>query len=123
MAVRLAGRINLTINGQVVNVASGNVEYKTDEPEKEMLVGPDRVHGHKSMPVAPFIAGELRVGPTFDESVLRGDGPKTVVLLLADGRAFVLNDAVDAGEWTGGTEEGIISFRYEGTSSAFVAAA
>lgn len=119
---RRAGIVALQVDGEVLDVASSNVEFKPDTPEREGLVGPSGVQGFKEMPVVPFISGELRVRAGIDLESLQRTEDATVALSLPEGGQFVLNEAYAAGEWTRGTEEGTVAFRFEGNTSAFVPA-
>jgi hypothetical protein len=79
-----------------------------------MIVGADRVHGHKSIPQVPFIEGEITDDSDLDVEAFLNISGATVVLSLANGKKIMLRDAVYAGDGNIQTEEANIQFRFEG---------
>lgn len=113
---RLAGVHTLQVNGTTINVV-GNWTYNLGVSEREELVGPDGVHGHKETNRAPFVEGEIRDRAGLDMKALASTVDATVTLALANGKVIVLRDAFAAGEWTGNTEDANIPARFVGMSA------
>jgi len=116
MGNRRAGTINVQVNGQVYD-AVGSFSHNLGRPKKEMLMGADRVHGYKELPQVPFIEGEIRDASDLDVSAMLDGADVTVTIRLANGKTFMLRDAVFCGEGTGDTEEGKYAVRWEGKSA------
>lgn len=114
---RRAGTISFTANG-VRYDAVGNFTYGLGTEEREVLKGPDRVHGYKAMPGTPFIEGEIRDAADLDLKAFFNLTDATVTLQLANGKSVVLREAWYAGEGTGQTEEANVVARFEGLSAA-----
>lgn len=113
---RRAGTINLQVNGNVYD-AVGSFTYNLGRPKREMLTGPDRVHGYKELPQVPFVEGEIRDAGDLDVAALLDTVDATVTLRLADGKTIMLRDAAFCGEGNGDTEDGKIAVRWEGKSA------
>jgi hypothetical protein len=113
---RIAGMIELTVNGVLLQ-AKGNFTYNLGQPKNEMIVGADRVHGHKSTPQVPYIEGEITDSSDFDTEAFVNTSGATVVLSLANGKKVMLKDSVYAGDGNVQTEEANIQFRFEGTKA------
>jgi hypothetical protein len=118
---RIAGYLSLQVNGEVYN-AVGNFTYNIGSPKREMLVGPDRIHGYKEMPQVPFIEGEIRDSSEIDLATITNLKDATATLTLANGKTFVLKDAVYVADGNVQTEEANIQFRLEGTKGEEVPA-
>lgn len=118
---RIAGYLSLQINGEIYN-AVGNFTYNVGAPKREMLLGPDRVHGYKEMPQVPFIEGEIRDSSDIDLSVLTNLKDATATIALANGKTFVLKDAVYVADGNVQTEEANIQLRLEGSKGEEVPA-
>lgn len=110
---RLAGLIELTVNGVLLQ-AKGNFTYNLGQPKNEMIVGADRVHGHKSTVQVPFIEGEITDSSDLDVEAFLNISGATVVLSLANDKKIMLRDAVNAADGNIQTEEANIQFRFEG---------
>lgn len=111
---RIAGTLALQINGEVYN-AVGNFTYNGGAPKREMLVGPDRIHGYSEKPQVPFIEGEIRdTGELSLETITNITGA-TATLNLANGKTFLLKDAVYTADGNAQTEEANIQLRLEGS--------
>ena len=113
---RRAGTINLQVNGQVYD-ALGSFTYNLGRPKREMLVGPDRVHGYKELPQIPFIEGEIRDAGDLDMSAVQNMVDATVTLRLANGKTIMLREAAFCSEGNGDTEEGKFAVRWEGKNA------
>ena len=114
---RIGGIISLQVNGIIFNAKATNFTYNLGVNKKEMIVGADRVHGHKELPVVPFCEGTITDSGDLDVKALIGRNNDTVTMALANGKVFVLRNAVFAGDTDIGTEEGEIPFRFEGLSA------
>jgi hypothetical protein len=118
---RIAGYLSVQVNGEVYN-AVGNFTFNIGSPKREMLVGPDRIHGYKEMPQVPFIEGEIRDSSELDLATLTTLKDATATLALANGKTIVLKDAVYVSDGNVQTEEANIQFRLEGTKAEEVPA-
>lgn len=113
----VGGIIEVKVDGQI-HRAKGDFTYNPGVAKREAVIGSDGVHGWKETPQVPFIEGEFTdvgaEGP--DMIALRKVKSATVFLQLGNGKAFVLRDAVYAGDGTSHTEEGNMDVRFEGMS-------
>lgn len=112
---RVGGLIEVLVNGERLS-ARGNWTFSAGTETREGIAGSDRVHGFKSVPRVPFIEGEITDRANFRMQAAARVEDATVILRLANGKAMVLRNAWAAGEWTGNTEEGNVSVRFEGLS-------
>ena len=113
---RRSGVINIQYNGIVVD-AVGNFTYNLGNPVREELVGPDRVHGFKELPQAPYIEGEIRDSSELDLSIFQNLTDATITLKLSNGKTIMLREAWYAAEGNGQTEEANIQFKFCGMSA------
>jgi len=113
---RRGGTINIQVNGQVYD-GIGSFSYNLGQPKREMLVGPDRVHGYKEMPQVPFIEGEIRDSSTLDMKKFLNTIDATVTMKHANGKTIMLRGAVFCSEGNGDTEDGKFAVRWEGLSA------
>lgn len=118
MGKRKGGTIRLTKDGKTLD-AKGNFTYGLGKETREAIVGSDGVHGYKGTVTAPFIEGELTDSDELDLDELANTTDSTIVLVLANGKTFVLRSAWLTNEdgLTGSTEEGAIPVRFEGLSA------
>ncbi|MFP3943815.1 MAG: phage tail tube protein [Alphaproteobacteria bacterium] len=116
MSNRRAGIIFLKINGRQHD-ARGNFTYNLGVPKREAIVGADGVHGHKEMPKAPFIEGEITDRGDLDVEALQRLDDVTVTLELANGKVILLRNAWYAADGDAQTEEANIQVRFEGLSA------
>jgi hypothetical protein len=114
MSDKRAGTLELKINGQIQDCV-GSFTYNIGSPKREALLGHDRVHGYKELPQTPFIEGEIRDRGDLDIKALQALAGVTVVLKLAVGKSFVLQNAWYAADGDVGSEDGNIQVRFEGT--------
>lgn len=112
---RLAGIINLEINGEVFDLA-GDFTYNPGANKREALLGPGRVDGYKSAPQVPFIEGTIRDSRDLDVKALLELKDVTVTLTLANDKTVMVRDAWQAAEGDVGTAEADIQVRFEGKS-------
>ena len=68
-------------------------------------------------PRVPFIAGEITDDGDLSLSALAAANDITVILTHPNGKTVILREAWAAGEWTGQTEGGAVSARFEGISA------
>lgn len=113
-ATRIAGIINFTVNGTIYNVV-GNFSYNLGVNKREMMVGPDRVHGFKELPQVPYIEGDIRDAADLDVKILASIENATVVLNAANGKTIMLTEALFTGDGTVTTEDAVIKCRFEGS--------
>lgn len=110
---RRSGTMQIQVNG-VVYDAVGNFSYNLGNPDREALVGPDRVHGYKELPKAPMIEGEIRDSSDLSLDVVQNLTDATVTITLANGKQIMLTEAWYSAEGTVQTEEANIQFKFEG---------
>lgn len=115
-ASRIAGVINLAVNGTSYMLA-GDFTYDIGGYKREMMSGPDGVHGYKETVKIPFIEGDLRDTSDVDLAALTALTDATVVLSLANGKIISLYNAVFTGDGVGATGEATIKARFEGLSA------
>ena len=113
---RRAGTLFFKVDG-VQRDAKGNFTYNLGAPKREMIVGPDRVHGYKEMPKVPFIEGEITDANDLDVLVFQNLTDSSVTLELANGKVIVLHDAAYCHDGNVQTEEANIGVRFEGISA------
>jgi hypothetical protein len=79
-----------------------------------MTLANGAVAGHKEEAMFPYVAGKIMDSSNLDVlALLRAEGA-TVTCRKANGKTFVLQDAVYAGESSEETAEADIDFRMEG---------
>ena len=113
---RIAGTISFLINGTVYN-AAGDFTYDLGAPKREMLIGPDRVHGYKETPKVPYIEGDLRDAKTVNVGTLTRLDNAEITLELANGKVVTLSGAAFCGDGTVTTADAVIKARFEGVSA------
>lgn len=116
---RIAGVIKLTANGTSYNLA-GDFTYDIGGFKREMMAGPDGVHGYKETVKIPFIEGDLRDTSDVDLVVLTEMTDVTLVLTLANSKTISLFNATFTGDGTVSTGEATIKARWEGLSATEV---
>lgn len=112
----IAGHLEITYNGNILN-AVGNFTLNLGRPKREILVGPDRVHGYSEMPQAPTISGEIRDSDklTVDDILLMEDA--TVVATVANGKKYMYEGCTYTGDGNIETEEGKLQFECGGITA------
>ncbi len=113
MSQRRGGITKMQINGVPVRTKTA-VTYSPGQPTREAIVGADGIHGYKETPAVGYIECEITDGPEMSLQDLFATKQATVVIQLANGKTFVLNDAYYAGEGSANSEEGAIPVRFEG---------
>lgn len=109
-----AGFIQIKINGVLMD-AKGDFTYGYGVAKKTMMTLADgRVAGHKEEAMVPYISGKILDSKGLDVRALLEAEGATVTARKANGKTFVLQDAVYAGESTEETAEAEIDFRMEG---------
>ena len=116
---RVGGIIRLTVDGAQLQ-AKGAFTANEGNPKKEMVVGTDGIHGHKETIQVPYIDGAITDSLNLDTTSLCNITGATVIVDFANGKSFVLRDAVFAAEGEVSSEEGEIKVRFEGTSGKWV---
>jgi len=114
--MRVGGIINLKINGQLYK-AKGAFDYDLGIAKKEGIVGMDKVHGYKEIPVVPYIEGSITDDSNISFEQLAKTTEATITLELANGKTIVLRNGWWASNSKGNTEEGEIEARFEGLSA------
>jgi hypothetical protein len=116
MADLIAGKMEMTSNGEVVNCVGG-FTLNLGQPKREMLVGPDRIHGYKELPQPPSVSGEIRDSDSLNvtNAILNMDGA-TLVFTVANGKQYMFENAVYTGDGNIETDEGKIQFEAQAMS-------
>ncbi len=110
---RVGGKLHFKIDG-VVYLAKGNFTYNVGGFEREVIMGADGIHGYTENPVPGRIQGEITDDGTVDLAKLKSMKNGTVTLELANGKLFVLTDALATGEWTGNSDQGNVPVEFSG---------
>ena len=109
---RIAGLLEITLNGKTVN-AVGSFALNLGQPKRDMLVGPDRVHGHSEKPQAPSGKGEIRDGNALNiTNQILNMVDATIVATVANGKKYSFSGCVYTGDGDGDTEEGKFQFEW-----------
>lgn len=109
---RVGGQIFVKVDGRQV-AAKGNWTYNIGNPKNEMVGGADGIHGHTSMPQASKIEGTITDTAEEDvDAVTQIDG-ETITLELANGKTFVMREAVFTGDGDNTTEQGEVPVTFE----------
>jgi hypothetical protein len=110
---RIAGTLTCQLGAKTINI-EGDWEYNLGRPKKEMLKGPDRVHGYKEEPQVPYISGNIRdTGNADADDILLLDN-ETVYLSLANGKTVVLEEAAYCADGKHTTGDALLEARFEG---------
>lgn len=113
MSSRVGGVIEVLVNGERYD-AKGSFSYNLGTPQREAVVGADRVHGYTEKPQAPMIEGKTTDRLSLDLKALTEITGATVTCKLANGKTLVLREGWYAGDGVGTTEEGEFSLKFEG---------
>lgn len=114
MAIRIAGTAFLKIDGAQVSLR-GNLTIQPHDVQREMMAGQDGVHGYKETPVVPYIEADVTpAGITIAQ--LKAMVAQSVYAQCADGKTYVLTEAVYAGGETINATEGMMKCRWEGVT-------
>ncbi len=109
-----AGFVQIKVDGVLMD-ATGDFTLNYGVPKKTMMTGTDgRVLGHKEEAMVPSISGKIQDSSNLDIKKLLAAEGATVTARKANGKTFVLQDAVYAGESTEETANADIDFKMEG---------
>lgn len=114
---RIAGVLYLRVDGETQSCA-GDFTWNLGIPTREPLINSDgSVPGYSETPVAPYIAGTLRLRSDMDiKSFYEKDGIDAQ-LELANGDVYQFIDGWCSGTGEGNTAEGTLDFRFEAKSA------
>ena len=110
---RIAGIAYLAVDGAQYPLR-GDFTVSPSSVEREMLAGQDGVHGHREMPRVPFIAGNVSLPPEVSVEALERMRNVTVTAELANGKTYVLREAMTTSAFEIDTAEGQVTVRWEG---------
>lgn len=115
---RVGGIIGFKINNQPY-YAKGSFTYGYGMETRESVIGTDKVHGYKSMVVAPFIEGEITDVGDLDIRAFADLKDDTITLDLGNGKTFGLFHAFNLNQdgISVETDESNIAVRFEGTEA------
>lgn len=105
------GTITILIDG-IQYALSGDFTLNPGVDKREEVVGPDRSFGTKITPQAAFVEGNVRDTNGLDVKSLLGLSGVTVTCELANGKTWVLPDAVNTSEGDISVMEGEIPIRF-----------
>lgn len=117
MAERRIGGIMFIKADAALLRAKGEFTYSIGSPKREMIPGQSEILGYKEEPAVPFCEGSISDHSELDLQALTLIKNATITLELANGKTFVLREAVYAAEGTVTTGEGEIEVRFEGISA------
>lgn len=113
MGKRLAGTIQLTVNGVTVT-AKGDFSYNLGKAKREGMPAADgTVPGYKETTQVPYIEGNVQDSADVDLEAFVTADDVAVSLLLANGKTIYGESGWFAGEGTVSTGEGEIPARWE----------
>lgn len=113
---RRAGTIEVSADGEVLEVAGEGIEYGGFNPLRKMLTGPKGPQGYSETPQVPFVQGKLRDSSKLSLSALQNITKATILVKLANGKGCVIREACYASEGGANTSNAEIDFRFEGMS-------
>lgn len=116
---RIAGVATIKVDG-VSQMLEGKLEYSTALMVRETKTGQDTVHGYGEKPVAPYIAGTLRIPGGVNTQTYNNITNSTVSLQLANGTQVIGRNLWQVGELKVDTEEGTMEIRFEGLQGSVV---
>ena len=110
---RIAGTIEMTINGDVLAIASEGIDYDLGKPKREPLSGPDKaLHGHKEQAKSPYISGTGRVVQGFSVGDLCDLTDVTIQVKLANGTTLGFYEAFYDGDGVANSGNAEIPFHF-----------
>jgi uncharacterized protein YlzI (FlbEa/FlbD family) len=115
MASRIAGIAWLRVDGQQYPLR-GNFTVSPSPLERKMLAGQDYVHGYSEEPRVPFIEGDVSLVPELLIEDVDAVVNATVTAELANGKVYVLKEAVCKSAHELNSKDGLVRVRFEGTS-------
>jgi Phage tail tube protein len=104
--------LSVKVNGEIVDVV-GNVEYDLGEPQREALVGADRVHGFTEKPKVPYLKLEVTDRQGFDLRGFFNVSGATVIWTGRNGKGVTLSEAWYAGAGTVQSEDGKVDVVFQ----------
>jgi hypothetical protein len=113
MAQRFAGLAYIFVDGNQYALR-GNFTVSPSPVERTMIAGQDGVHGYQELPRVPFIEGDLSTTPLLNLEDLDGMTDVQVVAQLANGKQYMLINAVCKAALEANTRDGQTRVRWEG---------
>lgn len=113
---RRAGIVELSVDGELYEIASDGIEYGGFNPKREMLKGPDGVHGYSEEPQVPYVSCDVRDSSKITLSKLQNATNVTVLAKLANGKGCILRNACYCADGKVSTKDATIEARWEGMS-------
>jgi len=113
---RVGGTISFTVDGELFQ-AKGSFTLVHGKVKREVVVGHDRVHGFKELPMAPKIEGTITDDKGLDWDALIATDDATIRVQQANGKIFLLRNGFWTGENEKTTEEGEIPVSFHGMDS------
>lgn len=110
---RRSGLLFVKVDGTQYD-AKGEFTYRILDVKREVIIGPDGVHGYKELPQVSFIEGAITDSRTLDLKAFQNITNADVLLELANGKKMVLREAWYCADGDVTTEEAEIQLRFEG---------
>ena len=115
MQRRVAGIAYFKIDGRQLET-SGSFTINPGQPMREGKLGTSRVAGYSEKPQIPSIEGKIVLTAGLSLKDLTTMEGVTLTVEAPNGSTFILREAWFSGEGTYSTEEGEVSFKFEGAS-------
>jgi hypothetical protein len=110
---RRGGIIQIQANG-VIYDAKGTFTHNLGRPKREPIVGADGIHGDKETPQPATLKGKFTDRAGLDVNAIVTMRGATITMGLANGKTFVLRDAVYSGSGDVTSDEGEIDVEFFG---------
>jgi hypothetical protein len=115
MAQRIAGIAFLKVDGNQFPLR-GNFTVSPSPLERAMIAGQDYVHGYSELPRVPYIEGDVSLDPSLSTTDTELITNATVTAELANGKVYVLRQAVCKAAFDLNAHDGLVRVRFEGIS-------
>jgi hypothetical protein len=113
MAARIAGVLELQVNGEI-HAAKGDFTVNLGAHKRSGIKGSDgRLHGFREEPQLSYLEGKITVLGTTVVSTILNLIDATATLKLANGKTYVFRNAYYAGDGNITTGEAEMDFRLE----------
>lgn len=117
MGDTVAGILSFDVGDDRHNCA-GEFTYNLGRDKREVMKGPDRVHGHKEEPQPAYVQGSIRDNSTLSVKDLLDTDGEDVFLQLRNGKTVAFYDCVYTHEGEINPQESEIPVRFEARGGA-----
>src|SRR6516225_6145218 len=115
MAQRIAGIAWFKSDGNILPL-KGNFTVSPSPLERAGIAGQDYVHGYSELPRVPYIEGDVSLDPSLSTTDTELITNATVTAELANGKVYVLRQAVCKAAFNLNAHDGLVRVRFEGIS-------